>query len=77
MVGTNQKFKVATFYIRPEFQETFDDFIELAEKDDRLKPLRYRKHSIFSIAVMQLMVQYVQKNESKLKKNKNAQTIEA
>ncbi len=61
-----EKRNIHTFYIREQFKPVWDRFLELAKKDEKIQRLRYKnKSGLISIAIMQLIYNYV------LKKDKN------
>ena len=48
-----------TLYIREKYKEMWEKFTEEVEKDTNFNNVRYREHSVVSVAIMTLVYQYL------------------
>lgn len=65
-----EKRRLVTFYIRPDFAPVYIKFLQLIEKDERIKDQQYKpKDSLKSIAITILIIDYV---KAKLKEEQMA-----
>ena len=68
-MGKNmQKHNIITLYVRKKYQPLYKKFGELVKKDEDMIELRYKKDfGLISIAIFQLMYQYVMEKEPTFK----------